>query len=190
MHLDTCWNLNDLNFNNFYWLKNFFTINFSLVIQHLYRRYEYESGRFVSSVDLTPGPSEVHSILAVDSLRGKVYYLATAPGEPSQRNLYSVPLDASQKPTCISCELLTPEGEYSKSRMSRIRSGRKGEEKGRNAMSIIFLIMLLMWWACTIRECDKLTYFTRTFGNIGIFYLKDLSWNIFRIHVFKENTET
>ncbi|KAM0733934.1 Venom dipeptidyl peptidase 4 [Formica fusca] len=88
-------------------------------------RYEYESGRFVSSVDLTPGPSEVHSILAVDSLRGKVYYLATAPGEPTQRNLYTVPLDASQKPTCISCELLTPEGNkctYATASFSRLRS--------------------------------------------------------------------
>lgn len=73
-------------------------------------RYEYKDGQFVMPVDLTPGPSEVHTILAADSPRGRVYYLATAPGEPSQRNLYSVPLDGSQKPTCISCELLTPEG--------------------------------------------------------------------------------
>jgi len=54
----------------------------------------------------------VHSILAFDSLKKVVYYLATAPGEPNQRNLYSVPLNASRKPTCISCELLTPEGEF------------------------------------------------------------------------------
>lgn len=73
-------------------------------------RYEYKDGQFIIPLDLTPGPSEVHTILAADSLRGKVYYLATAPGEPSQRNLYSVPLDGSQKPTCISCKLLTPEG--------------------------------------------------------------------------------
>ncbi|KYN10654.1 Venom dipeptidyl peptidase 4 [Trachymyrmex cornetzi] len=73
-------------------------------------RYEYKDGQFIMPLDLTPGPSEVHAILAVDSPRGKVYYLATAPGEPSQRNLYLVPLDGSQKPTCISCKLLTPEG--------------------------------------------------------------------------------
>ncbi|XP_071555267.1 venom dipeptidyl peptidase 4 [Temnothorax nylanderi] len=73
-------------------------------------RYEYKDNRFIKPVDLTPGPSEVHTILAVDSPRGRVYYLATAPGEPTQRNLYSVPLDGSQEPTCISCELLTPEG--------------------------------------------------------------------------------
>ncbi|KYN43954.1 Venom dipeptidyl peptidase 4 [Trachymyrmex septentrionalis] len=73
-------------------------------------RYEYKDGQFIMPLDLTPGPSEVHAILAADSPRGKVYYLATAPGEPSQRNLYSVPLDGSQKPTCISCKLLTPEG--------------------------------------------------------------------------------
>lgn len=88
-------------------------------------RYKYEGGQFVSSVDLTPGPSEVHSILAVDSRRGKVYYLATAPGEPTQRNLYSVPLDASQKPTCISCELLTPEGNkctYAGASFSKLKS--------------------------------------------------------------------
>ncbi|XP_012054228.1 PREDICTED: venom dipeptidyl peptidase 4 [Atta cephalotes] len=73
-------------------------------------RYEYKDGQFIMPLDLTPGPSEVHAILAADSPRGKVYYLATAPGEPSQRNLYSVPLDGSQRPTCISCKLLTPEG--------------------------------------------------------------------------------
>lgn len=73
-------------------------------------RYEYKDGQFVMSMDLTPGPSEVHTILAADLPRGRVYYLATAPGEPTQRNLYSVPLDGSQKPTCISCKLLTPEG--------------------------------------------------------------------------------
>ncbi|XP_029160277.1 venom dipeptidyl peptidase 4-like, partial [Nylanderia fulva] len=88
-------------------------------------RYKYEGGQFVASVDLTPGPSEVHAILAVDSRRGKVYYLGTAPGEPTQRNLYSVPLDASQKPTCISCELLTPEGNkctYASASFSSLRS--------------------------------------------------------------------
>ncbi|XP_032666841.1 venom dipeptidyl peptidase 4-like isoform X2 [Odontomachus brunneus] len=73
-------------------------------------RYEHDGGQFTSPVDLTPGPSEVHSILAVDANRGRVYYLATAPGKPTQRNLYSVPLDVSQNPTCISCEQLTPEG--------------------------------------------------------------------------------
>ncbi|KAL0119761.1 hypothetical protein PUN28_007890 [Cardiocondyla obscurior] len=73
-------------------------------------RYEYKDNKFINPTDLTPGPSEVHTILAVDSPRGRVYYLATAPGEPTQRNLYSVPLDGSQNPTCISCEQLTPEG--------------------------------------------------------------------------------
>ncbi|KAH0946793.1 hypothetical protein HN011_002560 [Eciton burchellii] len=88
-------------------------------------RYEYRDGRFASPVDLTPGPSEVHSILAFDSLKKVVYYLATAPGEPNQRNLYSVPLNASRKPTCISCELLTPEGNkctYVGASFSKLRS--------------------------------------------------------------------
>ncbi|XP_018402470.1 PREDICTED: venom dipeptidyl peptidase 4-like [Cyphomyrmex costatus] len=88
-------------------------------------RYEYKDGQFIMPLDLTPGPSEVHTILAADSPRGKVYYLATAPGEPSQRNLYSVPLDGSQKPTCISCKLLTPEGNrctYATASFSRQRS--------------------------------------------------------------------
>ncbi|XP_011154777.2 venom dipeptidyl peptidase 4 isoform X1 [Harpegnathos saltator] len=77
--------------------------------QHIVR-YAYDGSRFTSPVDLTPGSSEVQAILTVDARRGRVYYLATAPGEPSQRNLYSVALDASQNPTCISCEQLTPEG--------------------------------------------------------------------------------
>ncbi|XP_020277836.1 venom dipeptidyl peptidase 4 isoform X2 [Pseudomyrmex gracilis] len=88
-------------------------------------RYEYNNNEFVSPVDLTPDPSEVHIVVAVDSLRNRVYYLATAPGKPGQRNLYSVPLDASQKPTCISCEMLTPEGNkctYASAVFSKFRS--------------------------------------------------------------------
>ncbi|XP_028049203.2 venom dipeptidyl peptidase 4 isoform X2 [Monomorium pharaonis] len=73
-------------------------------------RYEFKDGQFVTPMDLTPGPSEVRTILAADLPRGRVYYLATAPGKPTQRNLYSVPLDGSQRPTCISCKLLTLEG--------------------------------------------------------------------------------
>lgn len=93
-------------------------------------------------MDLTPGPSEVQSILAVDALKGVVYYLATAPGEPNQRNLYSVALNASEKPTCTSCGLLTPEGESSKSQMSantcgeRVEAGKEetGDKRGRDRM--------------------------------------------------------
>ncbi|KAG7207518.1 hypothetical protein KM043_009149 [Ampulex compressa] len=73
-------------------------------------RYEYVDGELTKETDLTPGPSEVQSIVSVDHDRGKVYYLATAVGAPSQRNLYSVPLDGSQNPICISCGFLTPEG--------------------------------------------------------------------------------
>ncbi|XP_046814896.1 venom dipeptidyl peptidase 4 [Vespa crabro] len=61
-------------------------------------------------MDLTPGITEVQDIRAIDHSHGRIYYLATGPGEPSQRNLYSVPADGSEKPTCISCNVLTPEG--------------------------------------------------------------------------------
>ena len=73
-------------------------------------RFEYIRGRLVKEMDLTPGASEVISIAAVDHKRQRLYYSATGVDEPSQRNLYSVSLDGNAKPECISCKVLTPEG--------------------------------------------------------------------------------
>ena len=61
-------------------------------------------------VDLTPGPFEVLSILEIDESTGKIYYLATAPGAPSERNLYFVPINLSGKPICLSCSCKSLEG--------------------------------------------------------------------------------
>lgn len=75
-------------------------------------RFEYIRGRLVREMDLTPGASEVISIVAVDHKRQRLYYSATGVDEPSQRNLYSVSLDGNTQPECISCKVLTPEGEF------------------------------------------------------------------------------
>lgn len=72
--------------------------------------YEYKSGLLIRLKDLTPSASEVISIAAVDHAREILYYIATGVGQPSQRNLYSVPLDGSELPSCISCNIITPEG--------------------------------------------------------------------------------
>lgn len=63
-------------------------------------------------MDLTPGAIEVQDIRAIDHSYSRIYYLASGLGEPSQRNLYSVSADGSEKPTCISCNVLTPEGKF------------------------------------------------------------------------------
>ncbi|XP_078045888.1 venom dipeptidyl peptidase 4 [Augochlora pura] len=73
-------------------------------------RYRYMEGRLVQPKDLTPSDSEVISIAAVDRNRGILYYVATGVGRPSERNLYSVPLDGNEAPKCISCNIITPEG--------------------------------------------------------------------------------
>ncbi|KAK2581827.1 hypothetical protein KPH14_002294 [Odynerus spinipes] len=75
-------------------------------------RYDDVIGQTPTETDLTPGLSEVQAILGIDYINGRIYYLATAPGKPSQRNLYSVPVDGSEEPTCISCNVLTPEGNF------------------------------------------------------------------------------
>lgn len=77
---------------------------------HHVTRYDDVMRETPMETDLTPGPSEVLAILAIDYVNRGIYYLASGPGEPSQRNLYYVPLDGSKEPTCISCNVLTPEG--------------------------------------------------------------------------------
>ncbi|XP_076647427.1 venom dipeptidyl peptidase 4 [Halictus rubicundus] len=72
--------------------------------------YEYRFGQLIRLKDLTPSASEVISIVAVDHTREILYYIATGVGQPSQRNMYSVPLDGSELPTCVSCNIITPEG--------------------------------------------------------------------------------
>ncbi|XP_076375275.1 venom dipeptidyl peptidase 4 isoform X2 [Megalopta genalis] len=73
-------------------------------------RYRYMEGRLIWPKDLTPNSSEVISIVAVDHTRGILYYVATGVDRPSERNLYSVPLDGNEAPRCISCNIITPEG--------------------------------------------------------------------------------
>lgn len=77
---------------------------------HHLTRYDDLNGERPTETDLTPGPSEVEVILGIDNANNRIYYLGSAPGQPSHRNLYSVPVDGSEEPTCISCEVLTPEG--------------------------------------------------------------------------------
>ncbi|XP_076290465.1 venom dipeptidyl peptidase 4 [Lasioglossum baleicum] len=72
--------------------------------------YENRSGVLIRLKDLTPSASEVISIVAVDHTKEILYYVATGVGQPSQRNMYSVPLDGSELPTCVSCSIITPEG--------------------------------------------------------------------------------
>ncbi|XP_043501996.1 venom dipeptidyl peptidase 4 isoform X1 [Polistes fuscatus] len=102
-------------------IKNLFFYNGSVYMRKLQQsgtkagrfhhvtRYE-EVGSTLIQKDLTPGAIEVQDIRAIDHFNGRIYYLASGPGEPSQRNLYSVPADGSKEPTCISCNVLTPEG--------------------------------------------------------------------------------
>ncbi|CAL7943995.1 unnamed protein product [Xylocopa violacea] len=73
-------------------------------------RFLYKDGRLSDETDLTPGPSEVISILAVDHARERLYYLATEPDNPSHRNLYSVQFEGNEAPVCVSCNVITPEG--------------------------------------------------------------------------------
>ncbi|XP_053982596.1 venom dipeptidyl peptidase 4 [Hylaeus volcanicus] len=69
-----------------------------------------ESGKFLRKRDLTPGAAEVTSIVAVTEDKNVLYYLGTGVDKPTQRNLYSVPLDGSEAPSCLSCDVKTPEG--------------------------------------------------------------------------------
>lgn len=67
-----------------------------------------------SEVDLTPGASNVLSIVGIDESTSKIYYLATAPGAPSQKNLYSVSIFQSGNPICVSCNHTSLEGRQCK----------------------------------------------------------------------------
>ncbi|OAD60840.1 Venom dipeptidyl peptidase 4 [Eufriesea mexicana] len=73
-------------------------------------RFEYKNGRLIDETDLTPGANEVIIILAVDHATERLYYLGNQLDKPSHRNLYSVQLDGSEAPVCLSCYVLTPEG--------------------------------------------------------------------------------
>lgn len=87
-------------------------------------RFEYVDGRLTKGTDLTPGKTEVQAMLAIDHVRGRLYYLA-AGDEPSQRNLYSVNVDGTEKPVCVSCGVSTPEGNlctYATASFSKRRS--------------------------------------------------------------------
>lgn len=77
---------------------------------HHVTRYDETLKRSPTQMDLTPGAIEVQNICTIDQSNGRIYYLASGLGKPSQKNLYSVPADGSEKPTCISCNVLTPEG--------------------------------------------------------------------------------
>ncbi|XP_043288116.1 venom dipeptidyl peptidase 4-like [Venturia canescens] len=72
--------------------------------------YEMVNGALTNERDLSPFSTSVQSLVKIDSKNGRIYYLATAPGEPSQKNLYSARVDGKGKPACVSCSLLTPEG--------------------------------------------------------------------------------
>nr|XP_031850173.1 venom dipeptidyl peptidase 4 [Nomia melanderi] len=73
-------------------------------------RYEYKLGRLIREKDLTPGSYEVISIVSLDHEREILYFIATGIDQPQQRNLYSVPLDGSDLPECVSCNVVSPEG--------------------------------------------------------------------------------
>ncbi|XP_066594050.1 venom dipeptidyl peptidase 4-like isoform X2 [Prorops nasuta] len=72
-------------------------------------RFLYSNDKFSQETDLTPGPVTVHSLEKITD-DGIAYYLGCKDTVPSQRNLYKVPLDGSSKPICVSCNILTPEG--------------------------------------------------------------------------------
>nr|XP_003707763.1 PREDICTED: venom dipeptidyl peptidase 4 isoform X1 [Megachile rotundata] len=73
-------------------------------------RYEYKNGILTNGIDLTPKRGEVNAMLAVDHIRERLYYLATLLEYPSERHLYSVQLDGTGEPVCLSCTRVTPEG--------------------------------------------------------------------------------
>ncbi|XP_015601081.1 venom dipeptidyl peptidase 4 isoform X2 [Cephus cinctus] len=73
-------------------------------------RYQLSNGVLSNETDMSPGTVAVTSLLGTDKINERIYYLATGSDEPSQRNLYSVPIKGDNEPTCISCNYLTPEG--------------------------------------------------------------------------------
>ncbi|XP_076167071.1 venom dipeptidyl peptidase 4 [Ptiloglossa arizonensis] len=78
---------------------------------HKYHVYEYDRSFYLSNgSDITLGEAEVIAVVASDKRRGRLYYVGTGIGKPSQRNLYSVPMDGSEDPYCLSCNVRTPEG--------------------------------------------------------------------------------
>ncbi|OXU21775.1 hypothetical protein TSAR_010761 [Trichomalopsis sarcophagae] len=76
--------------------------------------YRLLNGVLDHELDLTPGATWVHALHGVNDVKRVLYYTASPPGQPSQKQLYEVSLDASKDvpatPKCLSCELKTPEG--------------------------------------------------------------------------------
>ncbi|XP_034176529.2 venom dipeptidyl peptidase 4 isoform X2 [Osmia lignaria lignaria] len=73
-------------------------------------RYVYNNGILTDEKDLTPKSGEVNGMLAIDHIKGRLYYLATVQDTPSQRHLYSVQIDGTGEPICVSCTQFSPEG--------------------------------------------------------------------------------
>ncbi|XP_012252193.2 venom dipeptidyl peptidase 4 [Athalia rosae] len=64
-----------------------------------------------NETDLSPGRLAVVSLIGIDDINRRIYFLATGDGRPSERNLYYVPInaDGSESPICVSCNFETPE---------------------------------------------------------------------------------
>lgn len=75
-------------------------------------RFNLNERSLSNETDLSPGRTAVTSLTGIDTLNQRVYFFATGDGTPSQRNLYVVPLDGSETPTCVSCNFETPEGKF------------------------------------------------------------------------------
>ncbi|XP_069698609.1 venom dipeptidyl peptidase 4-like [Periplaneta americana] len=59
---------------------------------------------------LSWGRSVVTYIYGWDKINDIIYYQSTAEDLPAQRHVYSVPADGSTGPTCLSCNVLTTDG--------------------------------------------------------------------------------
>ena len=77
-------------------------------------RFRYLNGVLDNEVDLTPSATWVHKIHGINEVKRVVYYTASPPGEPSQKQLYEVSLEVPKfsepQSKCVSCELKSPEG--------------------------------------------------------------------------------
>ncbi|KAJ8683546.1 hypothetical protein QAD02_019338, partial [Eretmocerus hayati] len=74
-------------------------------------RYRFLNGALDHELDLTPGTNWVQAVHGVNELKRVVYYCASPPDEPTQKQLYEVSIETQNpKPKCLSCNLRTPEG--------------------------------------------------------------------------------
>ncbi|KAJ8683545.1 hypothetical protein QAD02_019337 [Eretmocerus hayati] len=76
-------------------------------------RYRVKNDTVDEEVDLTPGGHWVHEIHVISKLTGVVYFSASPPSEPSQKQLYEVKIDEPIL-KCVSCDMKTPEGNLCK----------------------------------------------------------------------------